>query len=150
MRCFLLIMLSDIIHSWFSCSWFHETHLVVSYRVVSLSLGQLYECCNPSDATDRNLGLFLLTPWKSNYIHNTAWDKISYSFPNFNGAAVEIWEWISNFIQHYIMDVITLACWDLSWPVLIKGAKIWRKCLKCSITNPKQGTTKYETGAWFS
>ena len=30
------------------------------------------------------------------------WDKITYPFPNFNGAAVEVWEWISNFISHSI------------------------------------------------
>ena len=25
---------------------------------------------------------------------------------NFNGGAVEIWEWISNFTPHLVMDVI--------------------------------------------
>ena len=25
----------------------------------------------------------------------------------FNGETVEVWEWISNFIPHFIMDVIT-------------------------------------------
>ena len=29
------------------------------------------------------------------------WDKITYLFPNFNGATVEVWEWISNFITLY-------------------------------------------------
>ena len=33
------------------------------------------------------------------------WDEITYSFPNFNGVAVEVWEWISNFIPHFIIDV---------------------------------------------
>ena len=35
------------------------------------------------------------------------WGEITYQFPNFNGAAVEIWEWTRNFIPHFIMDVIT-------------------------------------------
>ena len=35
------------------------------------------------------------------------WDEITYPFPNFNGATVEVWVWISNFIPHIIMDVIT-------------------------------------------
>ena len=48
------------------------------------------------------------------------WDVITYPFPNFNGATVEVWEWISNFIHtvevwewisnyipHFIIDVIT-------------------------------------------
>ena len=25
---------------------------------------------------------------------------MTHPFPNFNGAAVEVWEWISNFISH--------------------------------------------------
>ena len=29
------------------------------------------------------------------------WDEITYSFPNFNGATVEVWEWISDFIPHF-------------------------------------------------
>ena len=28
--------------------------------------------------------------------------------------AIEVWEWISNFIPPLIMDVITYSCWDLS------------------------------------
>ena len=35
--------------------------------------------------------------WISNYNHYNVWDEISYPFPNFNGATVEVWEWISNF-----------------------------------------------------
>ena len=35
------------------------------------------------------------------------WDEITFLFPNFNGAPVEVWEWISNLIPHIIMDVIT-------------------------------------------
>ena len=33
---------------------------------------------------------------------------ITYPFPNFNGKTVEVWEWISNFIPHFVVDVITL------------------------------------------
>ena len=29
------------------------------------------------------------------------WSEITYPFPNFNGATVGVWEWISNFIPHY-------------------------------------------------
>ena len=41
------------------------------------------------------------------------WDGIIYPFPNFNGTTVEVWEWISNFIPHFIMDIIAYPCWDL-------------------------------------
>ena len=33
-------------------------------------------------------------------------------FPNFNGATVEVWKWISKFIPHFMMDVITYPCWN--------------------------------------
>ena len=43
------------------------------------------------------------------HIHHNMWDEITYPFPNFNGYAVEVWEWIGNFTQHFIMDVIIHA-----------------------------------------
>ena len=45
---------------------------------------------------------------------NIVWDEITYIFPNFNGATVEVWEWISNMIQHIMMDAITNQCCDQS------------------------------------
>ena len=27
---------------------------------------------------------------------SNVWDEISYQFPNFNGATVEVWEWINH------------------------------------------------------
>ena len=41
------------------------------------------------------------------------WDEITYPFPNFNGATIEVWEGINDFIPHFLMDVITYPCWDL-------------------------------------
>ena len=35
---------------------------------------------------------------------NKVWDEITYPFPNFNYATVEVWEWISNFAQRFMMD----------------------------------------------
>ena len=49
-------------------------------------------------------------------------DEITYLFPNFNGATVEVWEWISHFIPCYIIDVIIYPCWDLSYTKSAKGA----------------------------
>ena len=37
------------------------------------------------------------------------WDEITYPFLNFNGATVEVWNWISNFISHF-----TEACYYVS------------------------------------
>ena len=50
------------------------------------------------------------------------WDGITYQFSNLNGCSVEVWEWIINFIPHFIMDVIIHSWWDLSWTMLVKGA----------------------------
>ena len=47
-------------------------------------------------------GLTLIPVWISNYIHQNVWDPITYPFPNFNGATVEVWELISKFIQHLL------------------------------------------------
>ena len=30
---------------------------------------------------------------------NKVWDGITYLYPNFNGATVEVWEWIGNFFH---------------------------------------------------
>ena len=48
-------------------------------------------------------------------------DEIAYPFLNSNGATVEVWECISNFIKHFIIGVITDRLLDLSKTVLAKG-----------------------------
>ena len=50
--------------------------------------------------------------WISNYIHYNVWDEITYPFPNLNGSAVEVWEWMSNFILHLTGHVVTYKCWE--------------------------------------
>ena len=50
--------------------------------------------------------------WISNYIHYKVWYEITYPFLNFNGANVEVKEWISNSISHFTGCVITYPCWD--------------------------------------
>ena len=37
-------------------------------------------------------------------------DEINYPFPNVNGCTVQVWEWISNFITHFIMYIIIYPC----------------------------------------
>ena len=50
------------------------------------------------------------------------WDEITYPFPNFNGTPIEVWEWISNFIPCFVIDVITYPCRDQSWSIPVKEA----------------------------
>ena len=33
--------------------------------------------------------------------------RVTYAYPNFNSRTVEVWEWISNFISHFIMGGVT-------------------------------------------
>ena len=41
--------------------------------------------------------------WINIHMPSKVWDEITYPFPNFNGATVEVWEWISNYIPHFMM-----------------------------------------------
>ena len=43
----------------------------------------------------------------SNYTHQNVSNEITYPSLNFNGATVEVQEWISNFIAHFTEHVIT-------------------------------------------
>ena len=40
--------------------------------------------------------LTLIQVWINNHTPSKVWDEITYPFPNFNGATVEVWEWLSN------------------------------------------------------
>ena len=51
-------------------------------------------------------GLSFISVWLSNCIHYKLWDELTYLFPNFNGFAVEVWEWINHFIPQFRMDII--------------------------------------------
>ena len=41
-------------------------------------------------------------------------DQITDTFPNVNGEAVKVWEWISNFIPHYIIFIIDVITFPVS------------------------------------
>ena len=46
-------------------------------------------------------------------------------------SILEVYKWISNFIPHFIMDVITFPYWDWSQTMLVKGAPVSRYHLYC-------------------
>ena len=61
-------------------------------------------------------GPFLLT-WINNHIPSNMSDEIAYVFTYIKDTAVEVWEWISNFMSHVTWYVITYPCcfdWNLS------------------------------------
>ena len=67
--------------------------------------------------------LTLIPAWIGNDMSDKTQDEITYQFPNFNGAAVEVWEWICNIIQHFVMDVITWG--EIFWfHIIIKHNKV--------------------------
>ena len=43
----------------------------------------------------------LVAEWISNHIHSKMCGEITYPFPNLDGATVDVWEWISNFIPPF-------------------------------------------------
>ena len=43
----------------------------------------------------------------SNHMSGKVRDEVTYPFLKFNGCIVEFQEWISNFVPHFIMDIIT-------------------------------------------
>ena len=92
-------------------------------------VGTVMVCPVAAKSTDKYAGFHLGTPslsfltliqkWISNYTYHKVWEEMNYPFPNFKDTAVEVWECISNFIPH--ITVVTCPCWDLSWPMLVKG-----------------------------
>ena len=48
----------------------------------------------------------------SNHMARKVWDEITYPFPTFKICIVEVWEWISNFIPHFMIGVISYPYWD--------------------------------------
>ena len=69
-----------------------------------------------------DLLLTLIPAWISNSIHYKMWNEITFPFPNFNGATIEVWEWVSNFIPHFTGHVIDHPYWNQSQFMLVKGA----------------------------
>ena len=64
--------------------------------------------------------LTLISACISNYVHYNVWDEITYPFPNFNGGTVEVWEWISYFVPHFLLGMIIRKL-----NMLITGIYIW-------------------------
>ena len=59
-------------------------------------------------------GLTFIPAWISDYMQYKMWYEISYSFLNFTGCTVEVWEWLKNLIPHFTGPVIAYPYWDLS------------------------------------
>ena len=56
--------------------------------------------------------LTLIPTWISKYILYKTCIEMIYQFPDFDGATVEVWEWISNLIPCFTVYIITHPCGD--------------------------------------
>ena len=45
---------------------------------------------------------------------------ITYPFQNINGCTVEVWEWMTNILSHFVIDVITYPWWYWIRNMLVK------------------------------
>ena len=70
------------------------------------------DICDLFSAVICSHGLILIPVCTSNYIHYKMWDEITNQFPSFNDETVEVWEYISNFIQYLTAHVMTYPWWD--------------------------------------
>ena len=52
-------------------------------------------------------GLSFIPAWIRNRNHYKGWGELIYPSLSFKGAAVGVWEWISNFSPHFARHVIT-------------------------------------------
>ena len=48
----------------------------------------------------------------SSHTPSISWDEITNPNINFNGATVDVWQWINDFIPKFVMEVITYPRWD--------------------------------------
>ena len=51
-------------------------------------------------------GLILIPVWISHHMSSKVSDKSAHPYPIFNRCTVEVWECVSYFIPHFIMDMI--------------------------------------------
>ena len=68
--------------------------------------------------------LSLIPTWIDNHIPNEVWDEITYPFPDSNDCAVEVWECISNFILHFVLDILIHAEIKV-FSMSVKGSQVY-------------------------
>ena len=89
-------------------TWCASLQFCFTVHHVNICTG-LFCCGHISNSSDPSYqhGLTLAPRWKSNHMSSKVYGDINYPFPKFNGEAVEVLVWISNFISHFVMDTIT-------------------------------------------
>ena len=87
-----------------------ECSVIINYRVPEITVTELLYNTVPVTPL---LTWFNFNPrMDKDHTPGKVWDKITYPFPNFNGAIFEVWEWTNNFMPHLMMDIIMYPCWN--------------------------------------
>ena len=104
------ILLSWVRKWWMEFSWFY----VLEYQSMTRVKKNIFVIRSASWISIRGYiwgpfwhGLTLTSTWINYHMPNKGLDEITYLLPNLNCCTVDVWEWISNFISLFIMDVIT-------------------------------------------
>ena len=77
------------------------------FKTIPLMRNEICPKCNFARFWVKHQLWRYIPAWKNKHMLSKVWDQITHPFPNINGTTIEIWEWISNFIPHFIMDAIT-------------------------------------------
>ena len=97
--------------------------------------------------------LTFILAWMSNHISSKVWDGITYPSPNFNGCAIEIWEWASNFtpilqwMETYMQGPLTRNVKLLEFR---GGLSIFFKDAYCWVPMPVNWCWKIYVNLWVS
>ena len=83
-------------------TWVPMTYCIVmltlSLGLISISITMNPFCLH---------GLTLITAWICYPMPSKMWGEITYPFLNFNCVSIEIYDWISNFVPHLIINIAT-------------------------------------------
>ena len=90
--------------------WYHVT-VTSSEKLIEMYITKIYLDFLWLPPGAPSLTWFNIQKWISNCTYHKVCDEITYPFTNFSSAAIEVWEWISNFIPPFTGYVITYPCW---------------------------------------
>ena len=89
---------------WFETQW-HSSHITW----MTCTIFEILQMNTSNTLLGQDFTL--LPAWINGFTHHKVWNEVPYSFPNLNGAAVQAWKWMSNFIPHFTWQAITYPCW---------------------------------------
>ena len=101
--------------------WVRQWNLSVDFTWQNISYGDPHGLCNIRRLNKKTIAIIfqwtcyklpgtpLLTWWVSNHMPSKVGNEIICPFLSSNGATIEGWEWMSNFIPHFKIDVYQLS-----------------------------------------